>query len=274
MVEYRTRTKRYLELWFDEPEPAPAGRRYDVVTRHRASRPAEKGISNEFHSLQIDLTRSDDEIFAGFTQNARSQIRGSLKRDELRFEFIERPGAALCDEFERAYNAFAQSKGLAPVPPDRLRAYFDSKHFVLSRVSDAQHTLVWHALVTSGRSVTLMYSVSQYRCSEDDEFRKLVGRANRRLHWEDLRHFRRCGYELFDFGGWYHGSTDKQRLAINLFKEQFGGAKVVLYDVVEHRSLFARAFALMQRLRGAVAALAVPAVENVQFWCELSIPYV
>jgi hypothetical protein len=263
MVEYRTRTKRYLELWFDEPEPR-AGR-YDVVVRHRAPQPGPRDASQPFHSLQIDLGQSADEIFRGFTQNARSQIRGSLKRDELRFEFDARPGPALRQEFEQAYDALARAKGLPALPALRLAAYFDSQCTVLGRVADAQRTLVWHVYVTSGSSVTLMYSVSLYR-DGDDEFRKLVGRANRRLHWEELQHFQREGFRLFDFGGWYEGSEDEQRLAINLFKEQFGGKKVVLFDVIENRSLVAKAIEAVKRLRGAAAMIALQ-VAGVPLWC-------
>lgn len=250
MVEYKTRTKRYLELWFDEAEP---GGRFDVVVRHRALQPSASGENEEFHSLHIDLTRESDDIFKDFARNTRAQIRKCTENDTgLSFEFVDRPTPALAAEFEAFYNEFALSKGLSPVPHTRLRAYFESDSVLLARALEGPRTLVWHVNVTAGPYATLMYSASQFR-SGDEEFRKLVGRANRRLHWEELLHFKRAGLRTFDFGGWYAGSTDTARLSINRFKEEFGGTKVLEFSVTENRSLFAKTAAAVQRLRAGVA---------------------
>jgi len=249
MVEYRTRTKRYLELWFDEIEPDG---RFDVVVRHRAPQPSPSGENEEFHSLHIDLTREPDDIFKGFARNTRAQIRKCTESDNgLRYEF-DRPTPELTTEFEAYYNEFARSKGLAPVPHTRLRAYFESDSVLLARALEGTRTLVWHVNATAQPYVTLMYSASQFR-SGDEEFKKLVGRANRRLHWEELLHFKRAGFRTFDFGGWYAGSTDTARLAINRFKEEFGGAKVLEFSSIENRSLLAKTAAAVHRLRAGAA---------------------
>ena len=38
-----------------------------------------------------------------------------------------------------------------------------------------------------------------------------------------------AGISTYDFGGWYDGTTDQERLSINKFKEQFGGQVVKNY---------------------------------------------
>ena len=41
--------------------------------------------------------------------------------------------------------------------------------------------------------------------------------------------FKSAGISTYDFGGWYEGTTDHERLRINKFKEQFGGEIVKNY---------------------------------------------
>jgi lipid II:glycine glycyltransferase (peptidoglycan interpeptide bridge formation enzyme) len=242
MVKYRTRWKRYLELWFDEPEPAEP---CDVVVRYRAPSAGRAGHSEEFHSLQVDLTKAPDEIFSNFGRSTRTQIRRSIERDDIRFEFFEHPTVDQMDEFREFYEAFARSRGVDGFHPARAQAHRASGRFYLSRVVDSEGTLTWHAHVCGEDSVSLMFSASHFR-SGDDDFRNLVGRANRRLHWEEFQRFRGEGRRVYDFGGWYAGGTDGQLLSINRFKEGFNGKKVLLFTVIENRSLLAKLAASLQ----------------------------
>jgi len=245
MIEYRTLVKRYLELWFDEPEPQ--GRRHDVVVRYRAPEPSPAGRNEDFHSLQIDLSQSLDDIFLGFARNTRAQIRKSLEGDALQFEFIENPSVEQLQGFIDFYNVFARGKGVDVLRRPQLEAYGRSGRFSLNRVFNSGRTLAWHSTLRWGGFVGLVHSASHFRAC-DDELRKLIGRANRRLHWEEFQHFRTKGFRVYDFGGWYTGSTEVQKLMINRFKEGFGGKKVRQYTVTEHRSLFAKSLAALNDL--------------------------
>lgn len=245
MITYRTRWKRYVELWFDEPEPT---HRCDVVVRHRALCRGRAGDNEDFYTLQVDLSETPDEIFSHFARNTRAQIRKSGELDDLRFEFIDHPTTDQLREFIDFYDAFARSKGMEPIPVARAEAYRVSGQFSLSRVANAYGALTWHANAAAGGYVSMMYSASHFR-SGDDELRKLIGRANRRLHWEELQYFRGQGRRYYDFGGWYAGSTDEQKLSINRFKEEFGGKKVLEFTVTENRSLIAKALAALHAAR-------------------------
>lgn len=77
----------------------------------------------------------------------------------------------------------------------------------------------------------------------------MIGRANRRLHWEEFQHYKALGYRLYDFGGWYEGTEDKQKVLINQFKEEFGGTKVHAFASEENRTLLAKAIAFGNHLR-------------------------
>ncbi len=56
------------------------------------------------------------------------------------------------------------------------------------------------------------------------------------------------GFRVYDFGGWYAGSTDVEKLMINRFKEEFGGQKVLEFTVTENRSLLAKSVAAIHDL--------------------------
>lgn len=243
MIIYTTRWKRYLELWFDETEP-PGD--YDVVVRHRCPNADHPGRFEAFYTLCIDLTDSADAILHRFSRNTRAQIRKSAESDALIFEFIDQPTPHQLAEFSAFYDEFARAKGVEIPGPSLLEAHRASGQFRLSRVRLGDDDLVWHANVCAGRTIGMLYSASQLRHS-DIETRRLIGRANRRLHWEELQRFRGEGLRCYEFGGWYEGSSDAEKLSINRFKEEFGGTKVRWYAGVENRSMTAKLIAALPR---------------------------
>ena len=240
MIEYRTLTKHYLELWFGEPEPP--GCRHDVVVRHRAPERSPGGHCEEFYSLQIDISRGLDEIFHDFSRTTRAEIKKSIEGDALQFEFIDNPSVNQLKEFIDFYDEFARGKGMEILRRKQVEAYRRSGRFSLNRVFNSDRTLTWHSTLRYAEHVGLVHSASHFRAG-DTELRKLISRANRRLHWEEFQHFRTSGCRVFDLGGWYAGSTDVQKLMINRFKESLGGMKVLEFTVTENRSLLAKSLA-------------------------------
>lgn len=259
-VMYSTRYRRHLELWFDEPQPAKG---FDVVTRCSTPVRGERGQSTDFYSLQIDLTKSPDEILAGFARNTRAQIResidgGTVEADDFRFDFIEDASVADLEEFVAFYDVFADSKHLSRLYMPRMLGYLESGAFSLTRVVRLNKTLVWHATVRTRTHVGVMLSASHFRLEGSPEMRKLIGCANRNLHWQEMLHYKRKGYEIYDFGGWYEGTADQQKLLINRFKEEFGGNKVHAFTVREEWSPRAKLLAALNRMRDRIDATTVP----------------
>jgi hypothetical protein len=204
------------------------------------------GSCEAFYSLRIDLSETPETIYSCFTRNTRAQIRRSVESDQLRFDFFDEPTAGQMAEFKAFYDAFAQSKALEPMSPEYAEAHRLSGQCSLTRVRCGGEDLVWHANVAYGPHVGMKFSASQLRLAAPEE-RKLIGRANRRLHWEELKRFRAQGRRYYDFGGWYEGHTDEERLSINRFKEEFGGSKVLLFAGLENRTLVAKVTAALKQ---------------------------
>jgi hypothetical protein len=235
-IEYRSRFKRTVELWFDMPEPLSD---FDVLVRRLAPAPSPRGRNIDFFNLHIDLARGEDQIFGAFARNTRAQINKSISADRFDFQCCDHPNSGDIHEFRAFYNQFAAEKGIAGISLSYLKACNDAGLLRLSSVSSLGIPLVRHAGIAFGNRVSVLYSASHFRNLESQE-RKTIGRANRRLHWEEMLFFRQRGVKIYDLGGWYEGSSDSQKLLINQFKEEFGGIRVHEFDVVENRSVRAK----------------------------------
>ena len=246
MIEYRTAFTRCAEFWFGEPEGAG---HYDAVIRHRAPYRIEAGKCTDFFTLHVDLTRSSESIFEAFSRNTRAQIRKSIDGDDFRFEFMDRPTLADVEGFIDFYDRFADANGLSRMHVPRLIGMLNSGALSLTKVATADRTLTWHANVSRNAHVGLLFSASHLRLEESSEIRKMIGRANRRLHWEEMQRFKQQGREIYDFGGWYEGTDDAQMLSVNRFKEEFGGRKVLTFTIVEDRTFRAKCKAFVNEIR-------------------------
>jgi lipid II:glycine glycyltransferase (peptidoglycan interpeptide bridge formation enzyme) len=89
--------------------------------------------------------------------------------------------------------------------------------------------LVWHAYIVWRTSAVLLYSASHFRHRSGAE-RALVARANRWLHWKDMLHFKRMGFEHYDWGGLFEDESSADRAGINSFKRDFAGQRIAAYN--------------------------------------------
>ena len=124
----------------------------------------------------------------------------------------------------------------------------ESGSLVLSKVdSEDGNTLIWHSYYCRDNRVHLLQSAS-VRHETDTNFNSMIGRGNRYHHWEDILTFKNLGIAIYDFGGWYAGNTDKQKLGINQFKEKFGGEIVRSFNCSYGRTFKGRAYLHLQKI--------------------------
>src|SRR5256885_12845011 len=143
-------------------------------------------------------------------------------------EFITDPESRL-DEFQAFYDAFAAQKSVAPCYRQWLLAACKARQLVLTSASRNGEALVWHAYLTSGKAAWLQYTGSCFRNKEND-YRALVGRANRWLHWKEMLQFKEMGITRYDWGGVFEDESVPENAGINKFKKDFGGQQVRTYD--------------------------------------------
>jgi hypothetical protein len=236
MIRFEGRGMAYGELWYGEE--APADPRVDVLIHRQQSRPADPARTVPFLSLITDLSLPEEDIRALLGETSRYQIRRAETKDELQLDFTTTPEDRL-DEFRAFFDAFARQISLWPSDPRWLLGACRAGQLALSSASRNGEALVWHAYVMSGSTAGLLHSSSRFREGESD-YRALVGRANRWLHWKDMLQFRALGMQRYDWGGLFGDESTPERAGINNFKKSFGGQLVRSFDCTLPRSLRGR----------------------------------
>ncbi len=238
MIRLRGRVAEYGELWFGEALPAAHG--VDIVVHRYCAEPVPGSRVTPFLTLVSDLSESPDAIESRFGKDCRYKVRRGETRDGLEAQFLTDPQPRL-EAFCGDFATFARGKSLASCDEHWLRSACRTGQLVLSAAAHGGETLVWHAHVLSAGTAGLQYSCSLYRDREND-YRALVGRANRWLHWRDMLRFREMGLARYDWGGVFEDASDPERAGINRFKQDFGGEPRRIFDCTQPVTLRGRAF--------------------------------
>ena len=248
MILYSKQRLTIAELHFDEQGPAP---RVDIIRYQSRPEKVNGTVSYPQSTILIDLQQDPEELLAQMSKTTRNEVRRAAK-DELTFEFSDQPDSNWIAQFFEFYGEFARQKGLDGLNRERLLGMRESQALILTRIKGADGTiLVWHCYVyTSGRA-RLVHSASLFR-AVDKAQQAVNSRANRYLHWLDMQRFRELGFTTYDFGGWYDGQEDAEKLNINRFKEGFGGRVAAQYNT--DRGVTLKGI-LAVRLRHAAGAL-------------------
>lgn len=234
------------EVWFDEePEGIP---NVDVLYYRQRAAPLDGARSDEFHTRLIDLTKSHDELWAAVSKNDRYKIRRAAEKDQLSYHYWQRPDLSILDEFADFYDQFATQKGLTKVNRVQLRDRAKMGAIDVSQVKlKDEMSLTWHVHYRSQKRLRLLHSAS-IKNNSDTAYQSLLGRANRYHHWQDIVRFKDSGDLTYDFGGWYMGNTDQEKLGINQFKEKFGGVVVRNFNCVHSITMKGRLYLYLRKL--------------------------
>ena len=222
----------------------------DLLAFYQSSRPVHSIWSREFHSLVVDLLRDQDAIFSEMGKTNRYKISRAGKRDNLGYEWWHKDSETVLDQFMEFFAKFAHNVGLQMPQKSWLRAYAKAGVLDISRVSDEQgRVLSWHTHYRGDSHARLFHSASSFRNFDDSTTRSLIGRANRFQHWRDMLRFKEANVAAYDFGGWYEGHEDQERLRINGFKEEFGGQVVKAFNSIQPMTFLGRAYLYARLIR-------------------------
>jgi lipid II:glycine glycyltransferase (peptidoglycan interpeptide bridge formation enzyme) len=228
----------YGEVWFGE-EPAPdAG--VDIVQYRFRSEPVANARATPLLSMVTDLSPEEEEIAGRFGKDCRYKIRRADTKDGVRLEFTAEPERRLA-EFADFFDAFAKQKGHSPCDRHWLEAACEAGQLALSVALRGEEALVWHAHVLCGTTAGLQYTASHFR-GQNNDFRALVGRANRWLHWKDMQKFRSMGFSRYDWGGLFADESTPECAGINRFKRDFGGEEIRVYEYTVPASVRGRVY--------------------------------
>lgn len=190
----------------------------------------------EFHSCISSLEGPEEEILSAFDKTVRYEIRRSEK-DGIDICFYTgediKAYPGLLHTFSQIYRKMYHSKGKEiPLNLATVERYLNNQALVFSAVKKDGEILLFHSNVFDESHARLLHSASLFRDNGADA--NLIGRANKRLHWEDMKYLKEKGITSYDWGGI---SDFEHPNGIDAFKLKFGGEKTTYYNVFTGNTL-------------------------------------
>jgi lipid II:glycine glycyltransferase (peptidoglycan interpeptide bridge formation enzyme) len=169
------------------------------------------GVKKPTTTLELDLKRTEEEIFEGFTSSVKRDVKKGMN------EGIECYFHNDKDSFITFYNDFAKSRNLFGI--DAKRQDEIGKEWTFSYAALNGEVLAAHSYMEDKATGIVRSMHSGSRRLDENYNSHLIARANRLLHFYDMKEFSTRGFKYYDFGGWNDipGLLD--------FKMSFGSAK-------------------------------------------------
>ncbi len=256
-IIYQKKFLKINQLWYlgeySVSELLKQGRRADILFVHGVREEEANGSfrkKQEFHSCINDLTIPEEELLKGIHKNVRYEIRRSEKDDvEVRFytakDVLE--DRKLLNVFADIYEKMYRSKGMnTTLNLTTIQKYLEVNGIFFSTIYYQGELAIFHSYICDEREVRLLHSASCFRDEDTDP--NLIGRANKRLHWDDMKYFKESNYTEYDWGGI---SDLENPNGIDAFKLKFGGEKITYYNVYAGNTILGKlAVWAMKMLKG------------------------
>ncbi len=225
MILSKRASVRIADLYFDE-QPVD-GLKVDIVRFNQSPTRVPGAICTLFPTIVLDLSQSSEEILAKMKSHTRYKIRRAEEKDDLTYVYSQNGDPNIVREFSDHLDDCAVLKNLPLVSRERLSVLARNGALDVSFVRDKSGAILAASsfIVTPSR-VRGLYAGASYRGTDDPTRRTMIGRANRYLYWRDILRFRDSKIRTFDFGGYYTGEQDEEKMRVNGFKDEFGGVVI------------------------------------------------
>lgn len=187
----------------------------------------EEKVPSEFFSIRQNTLLTDlsvdEELLRSKIKSKgfKGDIRKSCQ-DEIEIRYSENGDISgeLLQAFSMCYSSMFASKGIKnQLNIRKIHSYIEVGCLVISCVYYESQPIVFHAYVKDSLHSRFLYSCSDFR-KDDSEMQRLIGRANKRLHWEDWMYLKQQGIVSYDWGGI---NSFLEPNSIDQFKMHFGG---------------------------------------------------
>ena len=200
--------------------------------------------SKKQYTVMSDIAnKSDEALMQDFSSTARNEIRrgereGVSAKIYSSGEILN--DSSVLDRMAEFYTNMYKEKGIenAFLPIGELLSYAKKDALVVSTASIDGAEVVFHSYVFEGDNTRLLHSCSEFRVA-DNNTRNAIGRANKFLHYADIKYFRDLGVKFYDWGGLSSVETPN---GIDKFKMSFGGETVAYYNMIYTKSLKKKLF--------------------------------
>lgn len=249
LVLYRKKHSiHFYTVWF-ATEPF---RKNGITAYYEYMGEKPKRHHTEFETLVTDLTETEEEMKQHFSKSCKYKVNRATREDiSCKILASGEVSDQEIEDFCEFFSVFWESKGTTISDKERLvqelRAYRDVKALTIAYVLVNGEKAVYHTHIEDEDTARLLHSASLYRLKKDEEgnTKNLIGMANRLLHYEEMKYFKKQGKKRYDWGGAGH---TEDVIHITEFKESFGGTPAYYYNFEQVKGLAARLFKLAVKL--------------------------
>lgn len=222
---------KYAEVWFPDSDWKKV--KSDIIRLHCFT--DVEGIRSEQLELQhtrlTDLTQSVEELQSNVVKNAFRYIRKSFLEGITVRHFTSEEvckDQSILREFSECYHAMFADKTME-IHLDTAAVLNCAKAgaLIISVAYLNGEPVVYHSHIDGKDRAICWHSCS--KCRSETEISNMIGRANKRLHWEDWLFFKERGCATYDWGGVFAYDSEN---GIDRFKMLFGGAPHDYYNTV------------------------------------------
>jgi hypothetical protein len=215
---------RAIDLWWpDDPEEALHGGSAPVVRVRQVEQQTAAALARYAFrrrpspTLLIDVSQDEDALWEGLhPKSCRAKVR-KAETLGLRIRVNEEKAAAT-----RLVDAYlARARYRRPLSAASWRRVLE--HSDVFTVEADGAVCAAHVFLSDTRRVRMLFSATAERSDRDRD--RLVGLANRYLHWRELLHYRERGVQVYDFGG-VDLDPGSPLYSVTQFKRSFGGGVV------------------------------------------------
>ncbi len=178
----------------------------DVVTFHSYDNPPPALLAHlaPQNTIYTDLTRGEEDLLGEIRKNYRYEIRRSIKDDEINIAVYspekKKKNDAIVREFREFHHEMYREKGIDVTLSDlEIYPFIEAGALWLTKAVKGTETLVVHSYLDLGGTIRLFHSCSLFRDRKEEA--AVIGRSNKRLHWEDMLFFKKKGFAVYDWGG-------------------------------------------------------------------------
>jgi len=194
----------------------------------------EKTPSHNYYTHVLDLTRDEEQIFAGFQGSTKRNVKKAI-REGVQIEISE--SSESINEFYRLYGITRRRHGTAIEP----LAFFENVYRNVISKGNGNVVLASHGKKYIGTAVFFHFGkfVFYQFGASDLTYQHL--RPNNLIMWEAIKWYRQKGFELFSFG-----TTEFDNTGLRQFKSGMATTEETLgyyvynfekHDFIFHRSL-------------------------------------
>lgn len=204
------------------------------VVRYKQSLVPIGDSCDEFRTLVTDLSESEEDILSHISKNGRYEIRRAPKEGITCESYVGRNiSEAFLKEYFDFFEEFWKSKGIEYSEKDKQYSealkYVQNEAYAITIARKDDKILVYHTYIVGDDFVRLYQSASQFR-TDENVTGSVIGFANRYLHYEDMKFFKKLGKVTYDWGG---AGLNEDVASITKFKESFGGNEKIQYNSEE-----------------------------------------